>query len=230
MATTIADLAPQVSARLEELNPSAPIFWQLNTEVYSAIVEGICDLLLLVGRPTNTVDVSYTLQPNTIWQTMPTGMFAITDIFGPGSTAYKMTLFDMDFTQSSWGSDWENQISDSIQRWFPIGLTSFGIFPAVSVPQPVTITGIKLVTQQSWPYDGTVVFPFHDEFLSAVEKYAAFYCRLKEAGNEFSEAIALYEDYLTDAQRLTEIEDRRDSYLFGRNLGVITGVKQTSAR
>jgi hypothetical protein len=225
---TISDIAPQVIARLEETNP--PVFWQLNTEIYSGIVEGINDLLLLVGRPTNTVNLPVTLLPNTIWQPMPPGMFCITDIQGPGSAAWKMTMFDMDYTQSSWQSSWENDLSDSFQRWFPVGLTSFGIHPAVSVPQPVTITGIQLVTTEAWPYDGTVVFPFHDEFIAAVEKYAASYCRLKEGGNEFFESLALYQEYLGDAERLTEIEDRRDPYIFGRNLGVQAGVKQTSQR
>lgn len=228
MAITIADLAPQVIARLEEANP--PVFWQLNTEIYSATVEGINDLLLLLGRPTNTVNLPVTLLPNTIWQPMPPGMFCITDIQGPGAAAYKLTLWDMDFTQASWQSSWENDLSDSLQRWFPIGLTNFGIHPAVSVPQPVTVTGIQLVTTETWPYDGTVAFPFQDEVASAIEMYAAHYCRLKESGNEFSESLSLYEQYLAVAERVTEIEDRRDPYIFGRNLGVQAGVKQTTQR
>jgi hypothetical protein len=75
-----------------------------------------------------------------------------------------------------------------------------------------------------------VVLPFHDEFMAAIEKYAAAYLRLKEGGAEFQQSLALYQEYLDDAKRLTEVEDRKDDYIFSRNLGVQVGVSQITKR
>src|ERR1039458_463927 len=228
--TTIADMVPQLAARVEETNPFAPIFWGLNTEFYSALVEACSDLLILIGRPTNTVSLPVTLLPNSVWQPMPPGMFCIANVQGPDGDVYKFTQFDMDFSQASWGSDYENDLGDSVKQWWPLGLTAFGIHPSVEVPQPVIVTGIQLVTQESWPYDGTVVSPFHEEVNSILEMYAAHILRLKEGGAEFQQSLALYDAYLAGAKRLTEIEDRRDPVVFSRNLGVQVGVAQTTKR
>src|ERR1035438_4284849 len=141
-----------------------------------------------------------------------------------------MSLFDFDYSQASWGSDWEDDLGDSVKQWAPLGLSSFLIHPSVEVPEPVIVTGIQLVTQQTWPFDGTVVLPFHDEFMAAIEKYAAHYLRVKEGGAEFQQSLALYQEYLDDAKRLTEIEDRRDPVIFSRSLGVQVGVPQTTRR
>lgn len=230
MPTTIGQMAPQTLARVEEPDPANPIFWDLTTECYSALVEAISDLLILVGRPTNLVQLSVTLLPNTHIQPLPPGMFCLTNVQGPEGDVYKMSLFDFDYSQASWGSDWEDDLGDSVKQWAPLGLTSFAIHPSVSVPQPVIVTGIQLVTQQTWPFDGTVVSPFHEEVNSILEMYAAHYLRIKESGGEFQQSLALYQAYLDGAQRLTEIEDRRDPVVFSRNLGVQVGVAQTTKR
>jgi hypothetical protein len=228
--TTIGQMAPQVLARVEEPDPANPIFWGLTTECYSALVEACSDLLILIGRPTNTVQLPVTLLPNTLFQPMPPGMFAVTNVQGPDGDVYKFSQFDMDYSQASWQSSYENDLGDSVLQWWPLGLTAFGIHPAVEVPEPVIVTGIQLVTQQTWPFDGTVVLPFHAEFEAAIEKYAAHYLRFKESGAEFQQSLALYQEYLDDAKRLTEIEDRKDDYIFSRNLGIQVGVAQTTKR
>jgi len=230
MPTTIGQLAPQVCSRLEELDPNSPTFWQLNTEIYSALVEACSDLLLLVGRPTNFVNVPYTLQPNSIWQQLPPDLLCITNIYGASGALYKLTLWDMDFTQASWQSTWQNDLGDAVERWWPLGLTAFGVHPAVSVPEPVTVTGLQLVTTETWPYDSSVVIPFQNEIESALEMYAAHWCRIKEGGADFEQSLALYGEYLDQAKRLTELSDRRDPYIFSRNLGIQVGVPQSTAR
>jgi len=226
---TVANLSSQVLFRIEEV-PGASVFWNTQSEIYSALIEAISDLLLLVGRPTQIVNQIVTIQPNTPWQPMPTGMLAITDIMGPNSQVWKYGLFDMDFTQSSWGSDWENDVDSGFQQWFPVGFTMFGIHPSVSSAVQVTVTGVAVPTTNSWPYSGNETVPFSDEFFQALEKYAAHYCRFKEQGNEFQLSLALYQEYLADAERMTAIQDRRDSYIFSKNLGVQVGVPQTTAR
>lgn len=220
---TVADLLPQIYDRVEE-PPSAPVFWVDDEANFSAI-EAINDLMLLVGRPTQIVSVPFDIVPNTPWQTLPPGMFALTDIQGTASQVYKATLQDFDYLQSYGGSDWEQDVGDEILQWCPIGLTKFVVHPCVSDTQTVLITGIQVPCQSVWPYTAsTIAVPFEDEFLQALEKYAAHYLRFKEAGDEMTESYKIYQSYLQDAQRMTQLQDRRDPWLF--NIG--TGVKTVS--
>lgn len=196
------------------------IFWSLQFEVWTSIVEGINELMLLVGRPTQTVNVPYTIQPGSVWQDVPKGMFCITGIQGAASQLYKITLQDLDYTQSNNGSDWENDVGDTVERWAPIGFTKFIAYPVVTEAQNVLVTGIALPTTEGWPYSGNSLVPFHDEFLDAIEKYAAAYLAFKEgSGGEFTVAIGLLKDFMGRAKRASQIEDRRDDYIFNRAIG-----------
>lgn len=226
----VADLAPYVENRIEE-PIGAPVFWEQNTEVYSAIVEAICELLLLVGRPTQTVNLQITILPNKVYQAMPTGMLCITNMYSQQGEVYKMTQYDMDFTQASWGSDWENDITDQqINQWWPIGFTMYGVHPAVSMPLTVGITGIALPTTEAWPFSGASSVPFEDSMFVALEQYAAGYCRLKEQGNEFYEGVRLYQAFLEIAKRYTQIQDRRDEMIFTQGLGLQQNINPNKKR
>jgi len=227
---TVADLAPYVENRLEE-PIGAPVFWGQSTEIYSAVVEAVCDLLLLIGRPTQTVNQLVTLLPNKVYQLMPAGMLCITDIVSQNGAVYKMTQYDMDYSQSSWGSDWENDLSDQdFDQWWPVGFGMFGIHPAVSQPLTVGITGIALPTTEAWPFSGNSAIPFEDSMFAALEMYAAGYCRLKEQGNEFYEGVKLYQAYLEVAKRYTQIQDRRDDMIFSQGLGLQQNINPNKKR
>lgn len=227
--STVADLLPRVFDRVEE-PPSAPVFWNTD-EANFAIIEAMNDLLLLVGRPTQIVQVPFTVLPNKVWQTMPKGMLAITDIQGMGSAVYKVTLEDFDYLQAYAGSDWENDIGAVILQWAPIGLNLLVVHPATSDFQTVLLTGISYPCSQTWPYNpATITIPFAHEFLQAIEKYAAAYLRFKEGGQELSEGVKLYQSYLADAQRMTEIQDRMDPWIFNAGTGLQTVSNQTSKR
>lgn len=230
MATSpISVLQPQVQARLEELSAFGK-FWDLNYEINSALVEAISDLMLLVGRPTQTVKQIVTINPNTPWQPMPAGLFCITNIYSTNGEIYKITQFDMDFAAISWGSDWESDIGANIDHWWPLGFNGFGVHPALPAPAQVQVTGIAVTTTQAWPYDGTVQVPFPQEVWDALEKYACHYLRLKESGDEFTSTYEIYKDYLAQAQRISEIQDRRDPFIFSRTLGGQVGVNPVTAR
>ena len=220
--TTIATLAINVISRIEEENP--PIFWNLQTELYSALVEAMNDLLLLVGRPNLSVNQSFTLTPNTVWQTIPKGQFLITDVQGPASPLWRISLFDLDYLQASSDSSWENDIADYPQRWAPIGLNYFLIHPAVSQPTQVQLTTIAYPTTDTWPYSGNETVPFHDEFFVALEEYSTHILTLKEAGATFKDSMALYQGYLSLAQRMTELEDKRDPLIFSPSFGGRSGL------
>lgn len=235
----------RVLDRLEESGP-APVFW-CQDEVTAALVEGLCDIIILVGRPDLVVSLPYTLQPNTPWQTIPPQMFCITDMQGPASQVWKVTLRDLDSCLVNGGPDWQQDIGPAVQRWAPLGLNRFAVWPALSAPQTVMLTGIaaphfqfvgiggygddfggggygdpvalERVAQTVWPFPAGAQAPIEDEFFQALELYAAHYLRFKEGGNEFSESNKLYQQYLAIAQRLSTLEDRRDPYIFGAATG-----------
>jgi hypothetical protein len=213
---------------LEEL-PDNRGFWDQETELFSGLMEAQCDLMLLVSRPDQTVSQVFTIQPNTWHQQVPKGIFALTNVQGPDSEVWKVTLEDMDYGLVS-GPDWEEDIADTIQKWFPIGLGQFGVWPAVAQEQNVLITGITSPIIGIWPYDGTQPVVFQDEEFVLLEKYAASYARLKEAGLEFEEGTKLYQEYLKGAARLTQLEDRRDPFLFQGATGATTVVNPTKTR
>jgi hypothetical protein len=226
--TPISTLSLQVLSRIEETNP--PVFWNLANEVYSGIIEALNDLLILVGRPNFIVNQVFNLTPNTVWQIVPKGQLLITDIQGPSSPLWRVSLFDMDYVQSSWGPDWEADTALVPIRWGPVGFTTFFVHPAPSAPLQVTITSIAYPTLDSWPYTGLETVPFHDEFFEAIEQYAAHYARIKETGAEFQESLVLYQAYLMLAQRMTQIESRKDPLIFSRTFGGLVGVNPIQKR
>lgn len=217
---TVQQSATIALQRVED--PAPGTFWSESFEAFTAVNEALCEATLLVGRPTQTVSLQIAIQPNQWIQPMPLGLLAITDIQGPGIQRWKWTLRDMDFGQVVNGGNWENDVTpgQTIYRWFPLGFTMFGVWPSVPHVQYVTITGIQSPIQSGWPFIGAQTINLHDEFLQALEKYAAHYLRLKESGAEFKASMALYEGFLNDMKRMTAIEDRRDPYIFTRGVGV----------
>jgi len=223
--TPISTLATNVLERLED---TTGIFWSQSFEIYTALVEAMNDLLLLVGRPTQTVGMQFNLTPNSVWQTVPKGVFLISDIWASQSRLRKYNLFSYDYEQpGSIGSDWENDVSDSgPTSWAPVGMNLFVVHPAPSVPQTVLLDGIAYpVAETAFPYTGAEIVPFHDEFFQYLEMYAAHISRLKEGSAEFQESLSLYQTYLGGAKRMTEIEDRRDSLIFSPSFGAPAGVQ-----
>ena len=230
MATPISTLAANVQSRLEE-NPGGPgQWWSQQFEVFSALMEAQNDLLLLVGRPTQIVNVPFTLTANSVWQAVPKGYLAITDIQGAGSPLYKVNLWDLDYLQTSWQSDWMQDVDDVAVRWAPIGFNLFVVHPAVSTPQTVNVTAIQYPTSDVWPYTGSESVVFSDEFFVALEIYAAAYCRIKELGGEFQEGLKMMDQYMQLAKRLTQLSDLKDPLLFTMGFGGSQSVNPTTKR
>lgn len=228
--TPISLLANNVQSRLEEIPGGAGQWWSAQFELYSAIIEACNDLLLLVGRPTQYVNIPFTLVPNSVWQTVPQGLLLITDIQGFSSPLYKINLWDLDYLQTSWGPDWTQDVNSVAYRWAPIGFNMFVVHPAVSVAQTVNLTAIQYPTSDVWPYTGNETVPFSDEFFQLIEEYAAFYARIKEMGGEFQEGMKLFEQYLQGAKRMSAIQDLRDPLLFSSGYGAANKVNPTTKR
>jgi len=231
MTTPISTLAANVQARLEEFPTGAPgAWWSYQYEILSALIEAQNDLLLLVGRPTQVVNIPFTLAPNTVWQTVPKGILLITDVQGFASPLYKVNLWDLDFLMTSWGPDWQQDVGPVSYRWAPIGFGMFVIHPAVNVAQTVNITAIQYPTTDVWPYTGAETVVFEDNYFQLLEEYAAFYCRIKEMGGEFQEGMKLFEQYLQGAKRMTAVQDLRDPLLFTSGYGGKQNVNPTTMR
>lgn len=231
MATTpISTLAANVQSRLEETLGAPGQWWSLQYEIYSALIEACNDLLLLVGRPTQYVNIPFTVVPNTVWQTVPKGLFLISDVQGFASPLYKVNLYDLDFLLSSWGPDWSQDIDNASYRWAPVGFNMFVIHPAIATAQTVNLTAIQYPTTDVWPYTGNETVPFQDEMFVALELYAAAYCRQKELGGEHAEGLKLLEQYFQLAKRLTAIEDKRDPLLFTMGYGASNNISPASRR
>lgn len=227
LTSTLAELAPQVSARLQD---DSNIFWSLDYEVYAGLAEGISELLLIIGRPTQTVNLSVFLTPNTVWQILPANLLAISDIRTSTSRLVKTSLRALDNTQTSWNSAWESDRAAKPARWAPVGLTQYIVHPAPLQPIQVQITGIAYPFTGDWPPSGTDTSPFHKEVDQALQLYAAAYARFKEIGNDAMEGFSLYQSFLEIGQRLSIIEDRKDSLVWTRSMGVATSTSQVSRR
>jgi hypothetical protein len=228
MATsTLAALAPQVQDRLQD---PLGIFWNEQFEINAALAEGISELLLIVGRPTQIFNESVILQPNTVWQPMIPGLLCITDIRGTSSRLQKTTLRALDYTCSSWTSSWESDRAAFPIHWAPLGLNYFIVHPAPILPIPVNVTGIAYPFTDTWPPASTDTSPFAKNVDQALQLYAAAYCRVKTVGQDAEEGFAIYQQFLEIAQRLSAIEDRRDSLVWSRSLGAPTAPSQVSHR
>lgn len=225
--STIADLATNTADRVQ--NPDY-IFWLEQQETYVALSEAISDLMLLIGRPKLIYNTQITLQPNTVWQSMPSSLICITSMRTDQYSLWKTTLRSLDYLQTSWGPDWESDISDDgPRRWAPLGWTKFIVHPAPSTPLLVNVAGIQSPIA-SWPPTGAEQSPFHSEFDVALQLYATAYLRLKELGDDALEGNDLFRQYLDQAQRLTTIEDRRDPLVFSRSFGAPTAPSRVSFR
>lgn len=228
MATsTIAAMAPQVAARLQDPNST---FWLLNFEMYAGIAEGISELLLMIGRPTVQFDTQITLQPNTVWQSMPANVLALTNIQCNGSMLKKTVLHSLDYLQASWGSGWESDRGPAPQRWSPLGLNYFIVHPAPLQPIQVNIAAIQYPILTTWPPNGTELSPFEKNIDQALQVYATAYCRMKETGNDAEVGFGLYKEFQKIAQRYSQIQDRRDDLVWTQSFGAPTAPSQVSKR
>jgi hypothetical protein len=218
--STIAQLALQVQDRLEEPRDGVGTFWNVANEVNPSLVEGMNEAALITGDPEVRPNAFLTLQVGgnvpgmpPFCYAMPADAFLLVRIDAVGQGSIKKVLVgDLDRLQPGW----EGQSDRQIKRWFPIGMTMFGVWPQLTGPQQVRITYVGFPTTDAYPYSGTDVSPFREEYNDGFVEYAAHICRLKESGVDFQESIAQYQSYLDKMVSLTKFAARRGISRFTR--------------
>ena len=129
-----------------------------------------------------------------------------------GGAIKKLFAVDLDRNNPFWESD----SGTVIKRWFPIGMTYFGVYPTLTYPQQVTVTVVGWPIPTGQPYTGNEVSPFREEYNDAFHEYAAHVCRLKESGPDFQESIPQYQAWQDKMVELTKFAARRGLTRFYR--------------
>lgn len=215
---SLSDLADQTQDKLEETRGPG-IFWNRQLEVYPAVVEGMNEASLITGDP-ELLSLNVTLNPGGFSSNFPPFVYQIPqtaillvrmDAVGQGAIK---KVFACDLDRNTPG--WEGQTGLMIKRWFPIGMTMFGVWPTLVAPQIVNMTLLSFPVTVSPPYTGTEQSPFREEYNDAFSEYAAHICRLKEGGVDFQESIPQYQSYLDKMVSLTKFAARRGLSRFTR--------------
>ena len=137
MAITLADLLQDTAGRVEEENPNSPVFWSLTYEFLPALVDAMFEAALVTGT-VQAVNIPVSLPANTTYISLqnntsigvPRGTIAALRLRQPFPVR-KTTLKALgDITPG-----WENAApATSLQAWFPLGVSMFGIYPQLSSP------------------------------------------------------------------------------------------------
>jgi hypothetical protein len=238
MALTLSSLLPDVLGRLEEnIQSGAPIFWNLDAEVYPAMVDGIFEASLITGvvqlvnQPvTLAADTTYfSLQASSSGYgqggygeggyggsvTVPQGIVAPLRMKAPYALR-KSTLKGLDDMYP----DWQQQAPGTqIIAWFPLGVSGFGIFPQLEQEQIVVMDFLSCPINQPRPLTGNETIPLQQEFTDILSKYAASILRCKEGGAEAEESEVVFSEYLEETKALSMFQQRLDSLVYTSAFG-----------
>jgi len=213
----LSDLLPDILNRVEEaLPPDGPVFWDLTNEVYPSMVNAMFEAALITGVVQAT-SVAVTLAANQTYfdlhgplAVVPKGMIAPIRLKAPYPVR-KTTLKSMDQMNPRWEKE---PPAVTMQSWFPLGVSKFGIYPQLDAEAIVTMDFIQSPVNQVTPYDGAIQIPVQIEFTDLLSQYGAAYLRSKEAGAEAEESAVVYTDYLNKAKQLSAFQGRLDNLIF----------------
>lgn len=229
--STISDLAIQVLQRLEE-DPAAPVFWDLQNEVYPAIVEAMNEAALVTGVVQVVQMLPVELPVDTNFIAMPANAICLLRVLGP-TAVQKTDVYALDQMLPGWetaGGAGANPPVQQIQYWFPMGTNYYGIYPQLSVEQQVTITYLGYPVTVTPPYTGAETVPYQQEFQDALIEYGAHILRLKESGYEFEASQTIYQQFLDTMKALSVFQSRHDSLVFTKATGAKVRVSDVEVR
>ena len=234
---TLNDLLNDVLNRVEDPMPPGPIFWSLVGEVFVMMVDGMFEASLMTGVVQAT-NVLVTLQPETTYFGLqsssvgygqgpyggggyggsigvPKGTIAALRLKAPYAIR-KTSLNALD----SYNPNWQNAAPGTqIQSWFPLGVSGFGIYPALSAETQVVMDFLVSPCNQYRPYSGSILVPFQVEFSNLISMYAAAMLRSKETGSEAEEAEVTFQDFLGRCKALSLFQTRLDSLTYSAAYG-----------
>lgn len=213
----IDDIATRVQDRLDEVEGSPGVFWNLQYELRPLVVEALFEATLLTGLPEiRQTAAPFEIPANTTFLNVPSGAVAIVRVEGCGLERNKVSLFDMDMDTPGWQT---TPAAATPKRWFPVGLNLWGVWPQVTAPVTVILTTLAIPVATAPPYQGTENVDFQSEFFSGFEAYGAAWSRLKEGDPEMSQGIALYEYYLSVVAELSKFSLRQSELRFSKLMG-----------
>lgn len=229
MSTTLATLVPDVAGRVEETEPFSPVFWSLTYEFLPALVDAMFEASLVTGT-VQVVNAPVTLAANTTFFSLqnntsigiPAGVIAALRLRLPWPIR-KVTLKGL----SDMNPNWENAApASSLTAWFPLGVSSFGIYPQLASPQQAVMDFIVSPVTASRPYTTGITVPFAEQFSDLFPMFAAVMLRAKELGAESEEANTVMNEYMGKMKDLSMWQNRLDSL----NLTAAYGAKATVQR
>jgi|SRR5882762_1886611 len=226
--SVIDDISTSALQQLEELDPAAPVFWNLAHEIRPLVLEAMCEATLICGEPQTRLSASpYTIPANTTFLQNPVNSFAILRVELNGLPLHKVSIFDMDMENTQWQND---PPSDVPRDWFPLGLGQWGIHPQVVAPVQAILTVLSFPVSDFPPYDGTEVIGLPIEYDLGLEAYVNAWARLKEGGQELQQGMGSYELFLSTMEELSNFALRKGSLRFTRTLGAVSEVDPIQKR
>lgn len=230
---TLADLLSDLAGRVEETDPSAPVFWNLTYEFLPALVDAMFEASLITGT-VQVHDVQVTIAAGTTYFDLqnntpigiPAGVVAALRLKAPYPIR-KTTLQSLDATVPGWQSEAPlppETRGSSIKAWFPLGVSKFGIYPQLAADSFVTMDFLVAPTTAVRPYTQTIPVPLQVEFGDLLPMYAAVVCRAKELGAESEEADTVMNEYLQAVKQLSLFQNRLDSLVLTKSYGAKVGV------
>lgn len=220
----LSDLMPDTLSRVEELPPpDGPVFWKLTGEVYPQMVYAMFEAALMTGV-VQTINVVVPLAAGQNWflSSIPKGAIAPLRMRAPYPIR-KGSLKALDDMIPGW----EQETGKQIRSWFPLGVTGFGIYPALEVDQQVVMDFIASPVNVVTPYSGGETVPFQGEFTDFLPQYAAAILRTKEGTAEAEEASQVFQEYLSRMKSLSLFQSRLDALVMSSSYG---GRVQTNSR
>ena len=226
MSTTLASLLPDLAGRTEETDPNAPVFWSLTYEYLPALVDAMFEAALITGT-VQAINIPVNLAANTTYFALqnntaigiPAGVIAALRLRLPWPIR-KTTLAGLDAMVPNWE---QAAPGTTVQAWFPLGVSAFGIYPQLASPQQCVMDFIISPTTAVRPYTTAIPVPFLTEFNDLLPMGAAVDLRSKELGAESEEAAQVMQDYLGQLKGLSLYQSRLDSLVLTAAYGAKAG-------
>ena len=239
--STLSDLSTQVFQRLEEPTPT---FWNNQLEILPFLVEALNEACLITGEPQVRQSTVFTLAAATTFFNVPSNCVAMLRMEGPGSV-FKTSVYDLDRLLPGWqgatgyglgpygmGPYGGTVRGDVPQYWFPLGLQSFGIYPALRAPVNVILTYVALpIATPILSLTGNeVITSTQEEYREALVDLAVVISAFKEGGQELIDALPVLNRYLSRMVELSRFGLRKGSLRFSVSLGAPARVSPVEQR